>query len=155
MTIRLFQPEDAQKVTDLIAVTMRTTNKRDYSPEYIEGCISHMQPTDIIRRASWTHYYVILEDEKIIACGAIGPYWDSVTESSLFNIFVHPVYQGKGLGRKIIETVEQDEYALRANRIEIPASITAVKFYQKMGYDLKPGGTYPDNEGLYRMEKYR
>ena len=153
--IRRFRAEDAQGVTDLIATTMRTTNSADYPPHYIEEAISNMQPKDIIRRASWTHYYVICEGDRIIACGAIGPYWNSETESSLFNIFVHPDYQGQGLGRKIIETVEQDEYALRANRIEIPASITAVKFYQKMGYDLKPGGTYPDNEGLYRMEKYR
>lgn len=155
MDIRLFQPEDAQAITDLIAVTMRTTNKNDYSPEYIEGCISHLQPPDIIRRASWTHYYVICEGEDIIGCGAIGPYWGSETESSLFNIFVHPDYQGKGLGRKIIKTLERDAYAIRARRIEIPASITAVDFYRKMGYALKPGVTSPDAEGLYRMEKFR
>lgn len=155
MTIRLFQPEDAQGVTDLIATTMRTTNSADYPPHYIEEAISNMQPKDIIRRASWTHYYVICEGDQIIACGAIGPYWNSETESSLFNIFVHPEYQGRGLGRKIIETVEADEYALRARRIEIPASITAVEFYKKMGYALKSGVIGPDDEGIYRMEKFR
>lgn len=62
---------------------------------------------------------------------------------------------GRGIGRKIIETLEQDEYFLRAKRIEIPASITGTPFYRKMGYDYKNGICTPDEEGLLRLEKYR
>ena len=53
------------------------------------------------------------------------------------------------------ETLEKDEYALRAKRIEIPASITGLEFYKKLGYDYKDNVTVPDEEGLYRLEKYR
>ncbi|MEE1263921.1 GNAT family N-acetyltransferase, partial [Ruminococcus sp.] len=74
---------------------------------------------------------------------------------SLFNIFVLPEYQGKGVGRKIIETLEQDEFFLRAKRVEVPASITAVEFYRKLGYEYKNGIDRPDEERLYRLEKYR
>ena len=58
-----------------------------------------------------------------------------------------------GRGRKIIETLENDEYGLRADRIEIPASITGVPFYLKMGYQFKNGISEPDEEHLIRMEK--
>jgi len=51
--------------------------------------------------------------------------------------------------------LEKDEYFLRAKRIEVPASITAVPFYKKMGYDYKNGVAEPDEEGLVRMEKFR
>ena len=101
------------------------------------------------------NFYVVCDDNKIIGCGAIGPYWGKEDESSLFTIFVHPEYQGKGIGRKIIETLEQDEFFLRAKRIEIPASITAAEFYRKMGYDFKNGIAEVDDEQLYRMEKFR
>ena len=58
--------------------------------------------------------------------------------------------------RKIKETdVQADEFALRANRIEIPASITACGFYRKMGYDYKNGVNQVDEEGLFRLEKFR
>lgn len=60
-----------------------------------------------------------------------------------------------GIGRKIVETLEGDEYFLRAERIEIPASVTARGFYQKMGYGYKGGAAVLDEEQLYRMEKYR
>ena len=33
----------------------------------------------------------------------------------------------------IVETLEQDDFAFRANRIEIPASVTGLPFYQKLG----------------------
>ena len=54
----------------------------------------------------------------------------------------------------IIQTLEQDELFLRADRIEIPASITAVEFYKKQGYDYKNGVNELDDEGYYRLEKF-
>ena len=90
-----------------------------------------------------------------MGCGAIGSYWGSETESCLFNIFVHPSCQGKGIGRTIIETLEADEYAHRASRIEIPASITACPFYRKLGYDYKNGDNTLDAEQHYRLEKFK
>ena len=155
MLIRRFQNEDATEVSALIQKTLRTSNSRDYSAEYIERNVLFFTPEHVIHRAQWTHFYVFCEDEKILGCGAIGPYWDSETESSLFTIFVLPEYQGKGIGRLIIKTLEQDEYFLRAKRIEIPASITARDFYRKLGYDYKNGMDQVDEEGLYRLEKFR
>ncbi|MEB7460183.1 GNAT family N-acetyltransferase [Staphylococcus borealis] len=83
----------------------------------------------------------------------MGPYWDSPTESSFFTIFVLPEYQGRGIGKLIINTLEDDEFYKRASRIEIPASITAVPFYQKFGYNFKDGVSIADEEGIVRMEK--
>ncbi len=155
MEIRRFDEKDAQEVSSLIAKTLRTTNIRDYSPEFIEQEVNVLTPDYIAWRASWTHFYVACEGEKIIGCGAIGPYWGSETESSLFTIFVLPEFQGRGIGRKIVKTLEQDEFALRAKRIEIPASVTACEFYRKLGYDHKQGAGKPDEEGLFRLEKFR
>ena len=60
-----------------------------------------------------------------------------------------------GVGKKIIETLEQDEFFLRANRIEIPSSITACEFYKRMGYIYKNGINVVDEEQLIRLEKFR
>ncbi len=153
--IRRFQESDAEEVSKLIIRTLRTTNISDYSAEYIENDVKAFTPEGVIKRASWTHFYVVCEKEAIVGCGAIGSYWGKKDESSLFNIFVLPDYQGKGIGRSIIETLESDEYFLRAKRIEIPASITACQFYRKMGYDYKNGVDTPDEEQLFRLEKFR
>ena len=141
-SIRRFKEKDSTEVSELIIRTLRTTNIKDYSAEYI-------------KKAGWTHFYVAVDKETIIGCGAVGPYWDKEDESSLFNIFVAPEYQGKGVGRMIVEALEKDEYFLRAKRIEIPSSITACEFYVKMGYTYKNGIKIPDEEQLLRMEKFR
>ncbi|MFU1791084.1 hypothetical protein ACM3BL_07800 [Mammaliicoccus sciuri] len=54
-----------------------------------------------------------------------------------------------------METLENDYYFKRAQRIEIPASVTAVEFYRKYGYDFKNGIKFQDDEGIYRMEKFK
>ena len=153
--IRRFQEADANEVSALIAKTLRTTNRKDYSREYIENDIKLLTPEYLIQRSQWTHFYVVCVGDIIIGCGAIGPYWGKQDESSLFTIFVLPEYQGKGIGRKIIETLEKDEFFLRAKRVEIPASITACEFYRKMGYDYKNGVNALDEEQLFRLEKFR
>ena len=108
---------------------MKISNSKDYPSEVIKQLIEQQTPEHVMERASWTHFYVVEENETIVGCGAIGPYWDKEDESSLFTIFVSPDYQGQGAGRKIIETLEKDEYFLRAKSVEIPASITATPFY--------------------------
>ena len=155
MEIRKFKETDAKEVSDLITRTLREVNSKDYSSDYIENDVKVLQPKHILERSKWTHMYVACDDDQIVGCGAIGPYWDKEDESSLFTIFVLPEYHGQGIGRKIVETLEQDEFFLRAKRIEIPASITATPFYIKMGYSYKNGINEPDEEGLLRLEKHR
>lgn len=155
MTIRRLKDEDAQAVSELIIATIRISNVRDYPAKLMEELVKTQTPEHILQRASWTHFYVVEESGSIIGCGAIGPYWGKTDESSLFSIFVHPDHQGKGIGRAIMETLEQDEFALRARRIEIPASITGLPFYRKMGYSFKDGRETIDEEQLYRLEKFR
>ena len=155
MEIRRFKDEDAVEVSEVIRKTIRISNTKDYPEELMDELILSETPENVAGMASWTHFYVVCDGGKIIGCGAIGPYWGREDESSLFTIFVLPEYQGKGVGRAIIETLEKDEFFVRAKRIEIPASITGVPFYLKMGYGYKNGITTPDEEHLIRLEKFK
>ena len=155
LSVRRIEESDAKAVSDLIRTTVSISNKKDYPEDLMDQLISIETPEHVLERASWTHFYVVSDGDQIIGCGAIGPYWGKEDESSLFTIFVHPDCQGKGIGRLIMETLESDEFFLRAKRIEIPVSITGVPFYLKMGYHFKDGISEPDEEHLIRMEKNR
>lgn len=155
INIKKFDDSDAGEIVSLIHRAMFETNIDDYSEASLIEDAKAITESFIIERASWTHFYVFRDNDKIVGTGAIGPYWDSDTESSFFTIFVLPDYQGIGIGRLIIETLEADEYYERAHRIEIPASITAVPFYKMFGYVCKNGVTEADDEGIVRMEKYK
>ena len=155
MLIRRYEQADAKAVSDLIRTTVAISNSKDYPPEVVDELIEMETPEHVAERASWTHFYVAEEEGAVVGCGAIGPFWGKEDESSLYTIFVLPEYQGKGVGRKMIETLEGDEFFLRAKRIEIPASVTGAPFYEKMGYGYKNGIKEPDEEHIIRMEKFR
>lgn len=154
INIRLIKDGDYKKVADMIS---RSVSNSAFSKFYPQCSIDYIKESldeeGVKKRASWTHFYVIEKDNDIVACGAIGPYYDSEIESSLFNIFVDDIYQGQGYGRKIVETLENDEYFKRAKRIEIPASMSAIPFYRKMGYEHKNGELIYD-DGHFSLEKF-
>ena len=120
MIIRRLKEEDAKAVSELIITMIRISNVRDYPAELMEELVKTETPEHVLQRASWTHFYVAEEAGQIVGCGAIGPYWGKEDESSLFTIFVHPEWQGKGIGRAIVETLEKDEFALRAKSRMLP-----------------------------------
>ena len=154
LAIRLFIESDAEAVQNIIHRGLREINGKDYPAELIEEYCAYFSLEKIKSQAASAHMYVAVSGDKIVGTGSIAPYWGSEKESILLTVYVLPEMIGQGIGTAIINTLEQDEYFLRANRIENPSSITAVKFYQKMGYGFK-NGSIPDEECLIRMEKFR
>ena len=153
MIIERIKESDIPELTKMIKFTCEECFKLYYPQSIIQKTIKALDEDGIKNRASWTHFYVVKDEDKIIGCGAIGPYWGSETESSLFTIFVDPKMQGKGIGKQIIKTLEQDEYFIRAKRIEIPASLFAIPFYLKMGYKHKNGELIFENDNI-KLEKF-
>ena len=156
--VRRYINGDETEICEVIRKDVLAENIKDYPIEMVNKLIDTLNEELIIRRSNKWHTYVITDNDRIIAVGTIGPYWDSKTESSFFNIFRDPEYNGKGVGRKIIETLEQDEYFKNADRVEIPASLSAVEFYKHFGYGFKRTneiiGYIANEEGEYKMEKY-
>ena len=82
-------------------------------------------------------YFVIEVDKRIIGCGGINLFDDNTTATISWDL-IHPDYQGKSLGSKLVKY-----------RLEIIKSITDVqniivrtsqhtdKFYEKQGFVLK------------------
>ena len=154
ITIRRFVESDVQAVQNIIHRGLREVNGKDYPAELIEEYCNYFTTEKIKSQANSAHTYVALADDKVIGTGSISSYWGSLTESILLTIYILPEFIGQGVGTAIIQALEQDEYFLRANRIEIPSSVTAVKFYEKMGYAPK-NGIVPDAEGIIPMEKFK
>ena len=155
MLIRRFEPHDAEAVSRLITRNFLEVNIKDYTEQQMKALAKEYNADKVIQIASYAHTYVACEDESIIGTGSISSFWGSKTESILLTIFVLPKRHHQGIGKQIIQTLECDELFLRANRIEIPASITACEFYEKMGYSYKNNKKELDEEGHYRMEKYK
>lgn len=154
VTVRAYQEQDVEAIVNVIRRNFLEVNVKDYGEKAMKTLASHHDVNWFKGVASYANVYVFCINDEIVGVGAISSFWGSVTESILLTIFVLPELQGNGIGRFIIQVLEQDDLFLRANRIEIPASITAVEFYRKQGYDYKNGIKELDDEGHYRLEKF-
>lgn len=152
---RRFKESDAELVSHLVQRNMLEVNSKDYSLAATTKLAGQYNAEKILQIAGYAHMYVFEWKEQIVGVGAISSFWGSETESILLTIFVLPELHGKGIGRTIIDTLEKDELFTRAERIEIPASITGVEFYRKFGYDYKNGVRELDGEGHIRLEKFK
>ena len=155
MQIRRIEEADIDAVVALIARTLREVNSKDYPAEYIETIVRAHDRDVITDQMQNAHMYVACAGDTVLGCGAIQGYNGSKTESVLLSVFVLPQLHGQGVGRKIMQALEEDEYALRATRIVLHASVTACDFYQKLGYAYTDSERTVGKDGCIHMEKLR
>jgi ribosomal protein S18 acetylase RimI-like enzyme len=58
---------------------------------------------------------------------------DGVYRASIWDVVVHPDYQGTGLGRKLVETVLTHPHVNRVERVYLMTTYQQ-KFYEKIGF---------------------
>lgn len=79
-------------------------------------------------------HFALIEHTKVLACARL-----DLQEGSLAQVrFVatDPSVQGKGLGKKIMQAVEQEAIQQKISLIQLQARENAVLFYQHLGYEL-------------------
>ena len=80
-----------------------------------------------------------LIDDNVVGTAGIDKSWYSNDEYWILTVFIKPENHGQGIGKKLIEKIEEYATTLPVKKLIIPASITAHKFYYKLGYKYKDG----------------
>ena len=154
MTITMVSEHDLPNIVELIHETCKVSFKKFYPDAWINYTINRQTVNRLKEKMNLLHFYVIKDNNTIIGCGAIGDYYGKLNESCVFSFFIHPSFQGKGYGKALMTTLEQDEFFLRAEKIYVPSSIPAIPFYRKMGYDFVNNKLIHDN-GSFLLVKQR
>lgn len=82
-------------------------------------------------------YCVLLYDEKIVGCGGIN-FDDNNTTGKISWDILHPEYQGKSLGTKLLKhRIEKLKSMDTILKIQVRTSQLAYRFYEKQGFELK------------------
>jgi putative acetyltransferase len=164
--IRKMKVEDSLAVCRLHRGTLREINSKDYYREVIDYWVKgrttkgHKESLK-----SCIKYVAFLEKTKTIV--GFGDYQvgenlslesnlDLPKTAELTGLYVHKNYQGIGIGKKLFERIQEDLEKQNISKLDLTATLTAGKFYEKMGFSLIKKDKYPVGKfviDVYKMEK--
>lgn len=127
MIIRNATPKDTEKISFLTINNLIYVNSKDYSSKIIRELCKEYSTNKILKRLKQGKFIVAAENNNIIGTGRL-------ENNTIYDVFVDIKQHRKGIGKKIMNYLEN--LAIR-NNIEIlivPASKTALPFYKKLGY---------------------
>lgn len=129
ITVRLFEPQDAEPIAQLFHGTVREVNVRDYSTDQVRA----WAPDDICFR-DWdvvcaSRFTYVADDQ-----GTIAGFGELEPNGHIDCFYCHKDYQCRGVGRQIYQAIEAKAMELSLSRLFVEASITAKLFFQRMGF---------------------
>jgi len=154
MNIKKFQDSQAEEVAKLIKRNLLEITSKYYSPEFVVSLIDHHSPMQLLEKARNQYIFVAMEDGKVIGTGSLANFGTPEKPSYYgTSIFVAFELHRQGIGRQIMQKVEEESLNLGADKITVRAAINARKFYEKLGYTYQDGIEMPDKKGNYIMDK--
>jgi len=126
--IRNATSADAPAISRTILSALRESNVQDYSAEIIEQVAQSFSPSAILHLLSERQVLVATAGSHIVATA-------SLDNDIVRSVFVDPRYQGKGVGRHLMERIQSLAINAGLNRLRVPSSITAEGFYASLGFE--------------------
>lgn len=128
MELRLYREEDAAVLAQLFYETVHTINALDYTPQQLDAWAPVQRDL-----AAWHHSLashvtlVALIDETIVGFG------DMDAQGYLDRLYVHKAFQRRGIATAIVDELER---AVSVPTYTVQASVTAMPFFARRGYQV-------------------
>ena len=146
ITIRKFKDKDAIEASNLIRKALSVVNSKFYPKLVIDFMCNEFSPEFLIKISKEREFFIAFEKTKII--GTI-----TLINDYIGTVFVNPEFHHKGIGKKLMESIENLAREKRIKNLRLESSINAVDFYEKLGYK-KGVETQSEEYGVtYEMSK--
>lgn len=151
MTLLPFQPEQAAAVSALICRNLMEVNIQDYSPSEMQAVAAGYTPQKVLEMSRKRTMLVASQEGRLLGTAALEPDRDGEAGAYyVLSVFVLPEAHGQGVGRALMQALEDWAQAHGGRKLGLSASLTAVGFYEKLGYVHQGPLT---QEGLFEMCK--
>jgi GNAT superfamily N-acetyltransferase len=139
LVVRPFDPADAPAVSAVIATTMRQANIRDYPADRLEALIAYFTPEKLRALSQERDCLVAVAEGEVVGTAAR-------EGRELATFFVLPLWQGLGVGSRLLEYLEENARRQGIARLRVDSSLTGATFYERHGY-RRTGGTLAGTAG--------
>jgi N-acetylglutamate synthase-like GNAT family acetyltransferase len=100
---------------------------------------------------SFAHYSIIEQQELIAFARVIS---DGVLYALIVDVMVHPAFQARGLGGRMLEFVLEDLKLAGIKSVNVIFDARLEKFYESFGFEMSLAGTIKmDSKTIMRYEK--
>ncbi len=138
--LRPFLPDDLDAVRNVILSTIDACYPAVYPPRAIEFFKQYHSDANILDRAQRGYTIVAESGGQVMATG-------SLLADHISAVFVLPSAQRQGLGRRIMEHLEQTARAAGFETITLDVSLPSRPFYERLGYGLSHAAHHDVGEG--------
>ena len=129
ISIRKFKESDAKSVSVLTRKALKHNLSKCYNPKVISFLHKVFSPSGFIKRSKEREYFVAVEDGVVV--GLAGLLVDEVK-----TVFVDTDAHMQGIGRKLLNHVENLARKRGFRKVWVSSSLYAVDFYKKCGYKV-------------------
>ena len=154
MIIEKFKDQQAEEVSKLIHQDLLEIISKDYPQEYLASLFDHFTPANIRKTARTQHTFVAVKGEKVLGTASLANFGSQENPKYYgTSVFVALEFQGRGVGKQLMEKLEVNARELGATMLTVRAAVGARGFYRKLGYAYQNQEELPDEKGNYVMEK--
>lgn len=125
--LRKICDKDLPACSKLICQVIQEIEAKYYSPEVITGWQDYNSLSNLKEEAKNTEFIVYEKDERILGVGAIA-------QNHIKKVYVSPAHQKKGIGRSLVDCLEQIAKEKGFRECELNSTVNALDFYKHLGY---------------------
>lgn len=130
--VRRAARNDGEHIWRVHTAAIRETCSSRYTDEEINAWTSRLTPDSYDSVIRGKALYVAQSDDRIIGFGQL-----NVVTGEVEAVYVLPDYTGKGIGSRLLDTLEEVARECGLKRLHLDSSLNAVGFYEHKGYVIK------------------
>lgn len=129
MSVRSFEAADLTPVHELIHHTIDVCYSGVYPPRAVSFFKEFHSLDKILGRHATGEVLVVEHDGSVVATGAL-------VGGDITGVFVHPEFQGRGIGGQVMDRLEGIARARGRSSVELSVSLPSRGFYESRGYQV-------------------
>ncbi|HEX8072584.1 MAG TPA: GNAT family N-acetyltransferase [Pyrinomonadaceae bacterium] len=130
LTIRKARPEDTEAIGRVHVGAIRRLCAYHYTPAEIEAWAGPRRPDHYVAAIRASEFYVAEDDDALVGFGVLNQ-----TSAEVEAVYVSPEAARRGIGLRLLRQLEARARELCLSALHLNASLNAVPFYERAGYE--------------------
>ena len=144
MILRRAKQEDGEAIWHVHTQAIREIAKSHYTQAQVEAWAGRLTPQSYRKSIESRDLFVAEDTEgSIMGFGQLNQQIGEVEA-----VYVHPAYRRRGVGRQLLQTLEEVGRQIGLTALHLDSSLNAVAFYEYAGFTAEWQGTHILGNGV-------